>query len=85
MRYDVVNTRDPKEIHNIFIQHLGHDIFISQSHNHTYLWCNNPECMKFMKTVLKGFLILKTYDDGVQNPIGWLKREPYVVIDGVEE
>jgi len=75
----IENIRDPKLMYMVTEQHLGHNTYISAQANHTYLKC--VDCKMWNGG---DFTMLKTYNDGRQNPIMFYIKEKEVYITGVE-
>ncbi len=68
-------TRNEKNIHKVMVQHVGHDLELTKHENHTFLWCNTCSGAGQFVDVQQKFVVMKTYDDGVQNPVLFLFSE----------
>lgn len=68
-------TRDPKKYHLIMAQHVGHDIYITQRANHTWLWCKTCSGNGQFVDQTNHYLVFKTYDDGIQRPVAFLQSD----------
>ena len=62
-------SRNPKNIHKAMVYHVNHDLSLTKHENHTFLWCKTCSGAGQFVDQQQSFVVMKTYNDGVQNPV----------------